>query len=284
MKLEDRNLGYPAEDIHMASFPSRHHVGVSKYLSVPVCLIGRIVWLAMLASALPATGQQVYPTPVTTDVCEFELIFDGKTLNGWEGDSKYWHVENGCLVGEVTPETLLKENSFIIWRGGTTRDFELKAEYRISAHGNSGINYRSAPVAKSPFALRGYQADIDGEQKYTGQNYEERGRTFLALRGDISRVDTDGKSRIIGAVGDKDALAAFVKNEDWNEYHLIVRGNVMVHLVNGHVMSVVVDDDPVNRKFDGLLGVQVHVGPPMKIEYRNFRLKKVSPDLTPGKG
>jgi hypothetical protein len=231
----------------------------------------------VLASALPATGQQVYPTPATNDQSGFETIFDGKTLDGWEGDPKYWRVENGCLVGEVTPETLLKENSFIIWRGGTTRDFELKVEYRISAYGNSGINYRSDPVVNSPFALRGYQADIDGENHYTGQNYEERGRTFLALRGDISRADADGKSRIIGSVGDKDALAAFAKNKDWNEYHLIVRGSTLIHLLNGHLMSVVVDDDPVRRKFDGSLGVQVHIGPPMKIEYRNFRLKKVSP-------
>jgi hypothetical protein len=267
----------------MISYPSRRHAGVSKFLSVSVRAVWQIVWLAMLASALPARGQQIYPTPAKNDISGFELIFDGKTLNGWEGDPKYWRVENGCLVGEVTPETLLtKGNSFIIWRGGTTRDFELKVEYRISARGNSGINYRSVQVANS-FRMRGYQADIDGEQHYTGQNYEELGRTFLALRGDICRVDADGKSRIIGSVGDKNALAAFIKNEDWNEYHLIVRGNVMVHLLNGHVMSVVVDDDPVNRKFDGLLGVQVHGGPPMKIEYRNFRLKKLFPELTPGK-
>ncbi len=106
---------------------------------------------------------------------------------------------------------------------------------------------------------------------------------ICTLRGDISRVDADGKSRIVGSVGDKDALAAFIKNEDWNEVHLIVRGNTMTHLVNGHVMSVVVDDDAANRKFDGLLGVQVHVGPPMKIEYRNFRLKKLSPEIVPAK-
>ena len=167
------------------------------------------VLLLLLAIALPAIGQQVYPTPGTNDETGFERIFDGKTLNGWEGDPKYWRVESGCLVGEVTPDTLLKQNSFIIWRGGTTRDFELKVEYRISAKGNSGINYRSVQITNSAFALRGYQSDIDGANKYTGQNYEEKGRTFLALRGDISRVDADGKSRIIGSVGDKDALPAF---------------------------------------------------------------------------
>ena len=237
--------------------------------------------VAFALMTTPSIAQQVYPTPATNDVSGFESIFDGKTLNGWEGDPKYWRVENGCLVGEVTPETLLKQNSFIIWRGGTTRDFELKVEYRISAKGNSGINYRSVQITNSPFAMRGYQSDIDGANKYTGQNYEEKGRTFLALRGDISRVDADGKSRIVGSVGDKDALATFIKSEDWNEVHLIVRGNTMTHLVNGHVMSVVVDDDTVNHKFDGLLGVQVHVGPPMKIEYRNFCLKKISPELIP---
>ena len=68
-----------------------------------------------------------------------QTIFDGKTLNGWEGDPKYWRVENGALVGEVTPETLLKTNSFVIWRGGVTKDFELKVDYRITDRGNSGI-------------------------------------------------------------------------------------------------------------------------------------------------
>ncbi len=234
-------------------------------------------------SAHFSLAQQVMPTAAPHDETGFESIFDGKTLTDWEGDPKYWRVENGTLVGEVTPETLLKQNSFIIWRGGTTRDFELKVEYRISSKGNSGVNYRSEEIAGQPYAMRGYQADIDGAQRYTGQNYEEKGRTFLALRGDISRVDTDGKARIIGSVGDKTALAATVKNEEWNEYHLIARGNVLTHLLNGHVMSVVIDDDPAHRKFDGLLGVQVHVGPPMKIEYRHFRLKRLAPEIVPAK-
>src|SRR5262245_35461305 len=238
----------------------------------------RLTTLAILtlASFRITQAQQVSPERGDKDEVGFESIFDGKTLTGWEGDPKYWRAESGCLVGEVTPDTILSQNTFIIWRGGATRDFELKVDYRITAGGNSGINYRSEEIPNSHFAMRGYQADIDGANKYTGQNYEEKGRTFLALRGDISRVDADGKARIIGSVGDKDALGALVKKDDWNAYHLIVRGNVMTHLLNGHVMSVVVDDDPQHRKFDGQLGVQVHVGPPMKIEYRNFRLKKLA--------
>lgn len=236
-------------------------------------MLFRFIPLVLLAVVSPLPGQQVYPTPAAGDSSGFVSIFDGKTLDGWEGDPTFWRVENGCLVGEVTPETLLKQNSFIIWRGGMTGDFEMRVEYRVSDKGNSGINYRSETVDGQPYALRGYQSDIDGADKYTGQNYEERGRTFLAMRGDISRADADGKSRIIGSVGDMDALAGFIKKGDWNEVHLIVRGNTMIHMVNGHVMSVVVDDDPVRRKREGLLGVQVHVGPPMKIEYRNIRLK-----------
>ena len=147
------------------------------------CLFQRVVLLLLLATTLPAIAQQIYPTPATNDVAGFEQIFDGKTLSGWEGDPKYWRVENGCLVGEVSPETLLKQNTFIIWRGGTTRDFELKVEYRISAKGNSGINYRSVQITNSPFAMRGYQSDIDGANKYTGQNSRRRGGRFWRCAG-----------------------------------------------------------------------------------------------------
>jgi hypothetical protein len=231
--------------------------------------------IAVLCAFLPLAAQQTMPEPMIKDETGFEAIFDGKTLNGWDGDPKYWRVENGSLVGEVTPETLLKQNTFIIWRGGLSKDFELKVEYRITSGGNSGINYRSVEVPGQKWVLRGYQADIDGQQRYTGQNYEERGRTFLALRGQMTRNEEGKKARMIASLGDLKELQSYIKDEDWNEYHLIVRGNVLVHILNGHVMSMVIDDDPPNRRFDGLIGVQVHVGPPMKIEYRNFRMKKL---------
>jgi Domain of Unknown Function (DUF1080) len=208
----------------------------------------------------------------------FATIFNGKTLDGWDGDPNYWRVEDGCMVGEITPENIIKRNTFLIWRGGAPKDFELKVEYRISAQGNSGINYRSVELTDAKWSLAGYQADIDGPARnkpplrHTGQVYEERGRTFLARRGEMVRVDPTGKPTVIGSLGETKALETFITT-DWNEYHLIARGNVITHLLNGHVMSIVIDDDPVNRRFDGLLAVQVHVGPPMKVEYRNFRLK-----------
>jgi hypothetical protein len=231
------------------------------------------------AVSVPAAAQQTYPEAAASDEAGFERIFDGKTLDGWEGDPQYWRVENGSLVGEVTPETVMKQNSFVIWRGGVTRDFELKVEYRVSGRGNSGLNYRSVEIPGVPWAVRGYQFDIDGQDRnqnnirHTGQNYEERGRTFMALRGQVVRAEEPGKRKVIGSVGDIDALKSFMKSDDWNEIHIIARGNVLTHMLNGQVMSIVVDEDAAHRKAEGLLGVQVHVGPPMKIEYRNFRLK-----------
>ncbi len=221
----------------------------------------------------PPPGPQVYPHPLTDSDEGFHPIFDGETLKDWEGDPKYWRVENHTLVGEITPETLLKQNSFIIWRGGAPANFELKAEYRITPKGNSGINYRSVEIPGTRYLLRGYQADIDGANKYTGQNYEERGRTFLAMRGTVTHVAEGTGATVIASLGSPDDLKAFIKPNDWNQYHLIVRGNLLIHILNGHIMSEVIDDDTPNRKFQGLIGVQVHVGPPMKVEYRNILLK-----------
>jgi hypothetical protein len=239
--------------------------------------IHHILGCTILATLFCSHNARAVMPEATNDESGFTVIFDGKTLKGWEGDTNYWRVENGTLVGEITPEKILKRNSFIIWRGGTTKDFELKVEYRISAKGNSGINYRSTfvPETNAPWAMRGYQADIDGANRYTGQNYEERGRTFLALRGQATRIEEGKTPQIIGSLSNTNELLSVIKSEAWNEFHLIVAGNTMTHILNGHVMSVVVDEDAKNRTLDGLLGVQVHVGPPMKVEYRNFRFKEL---------
>lgn len=235
----------------------------------------------LVAQTPPPPAAPPLPAPPADPDAGFVPIFDGRTLDGWDGDTRYWRVEDGVLVGEITPATIVKRNTFIIWRGGEPADFELKLEYRVSADGNSGVNYRSVQLADAPWSLAGYQADIDGEGRggarfrHTGQNYEERGRTFLARRGELVRVDPGGRPAIIGSLGDKDALAAVIRAGDWNEYHLIARGHVLTHLLNGRVMSVVIDDDTAARRARGLLGVQVHVGPPMKIEFRRIRLKQL---------
>ncbi len=223
----------------------------------------------------------------------FVHIFDGKTLKNWKGDPKYWRVENGALVGEVTPEILLKNNTFIVWEGGQPADFELKLEFLIQESGNSGINYRSEKIDSIPFALRGYQADIDGKVRYTGQNYEEKKRTTLAYRGEKVVINSQPNANmheslranvkkncwqsreVIGSLGTSDSLKTLIHFEDWNQVHLIVKGNRLKHYVNGVLMSDVTDNDTINRSDKGYLGVQVHVGPPMRVAYRNILLKNL---------
>src|SRR4029077_2462365 len=171
----------------------------------------RRTFLGALAAA-PLAAQYVpkqsdRPEPPTGDEPGFKPIFDGKSLAGWDGDPKYWRAENGALVGEITPETVIKSNTFIIWQGGAPADFELKADYRITAAGNSGINYRSVVVPDpvtptNKFAMRGYQFDIDGANRYTGQNYEENGRLFPALRGQTPHVVGGRKPIMLSSTGD----------------------------------------------------------------------------------
>ena len=219
------------------------------------------------------------PEPLKEDESGFFSIFDGKTLSGWEGDPKYWRVADGVMTGEITPETIIKSNTFIIWRGGAPADFELKVDYRITSGGNSGINYRSVVVPdkvtpENKYAMRGYQCDIDGQNRYSGNNYEEKGRLFLAERGQVTHVTGTRRPIVLSSLGDNKDLAGLIAN-DWNSIHLIVRGNVLMHLITGHAMSVVFDDDTAGRTMKGLIGVQVHVGGPMKVEYRNWRLKNL---------
>jgi len=179
----------------------------------------------------------------------FVSISNGRDLKGWKGDSTYWRVENGLLIGEVTPSTLLKRNSFIIYQKNMPDNFELKVEYRVSAKGNSGINYRSVLIDGERFALKGYQADIDGEDNWSGQNYEERGREFLALRGQKVVIEPNGKIQLTDTLGTKADLQKFIHKEDWNEYHLIINGNRLQHFINGVLMSDVTDQDSVHQTF-----------------------------------
>ena len=215
----------------------------------------------------------------------YTQIFDGVSLKGWDGDSKFWRAEGGAIVGQSTAENKVTENTFLVWRGGEPADFELKLEFRINAT-NSGIQFRSEHLPAGTDAgrggkiagnwvLKGYQADIDFNNQWTGQIYEERGRTFLALRGQFSHVTAEGKPEVWGALETSpDLLKALIKQNDWNQVHLIARGNLLTEIVNGHVTSVLLDDDAKGRAMKGLLGFQIHVGDPMKVEFRNIWLKQ----------
>ncbi len=222
--------------------------------------------LIILSNVLIAEAQQTG---------QFIKMFDGKSMKGWEADTTFWKVKDNSFVGEVTAKTPIKTNTFLIWRGGLPANFEFKAKYKISPEGNSGINYRSEELPDIKYALKGYQADIDGGNVYSGQNYEERGRGFLAKRGEIALLKTDKEPTITGSVGNSDALKRNIKEGDWNEIHIIVNNNRMKHYINGVLMSDVTDEDLVKRKMKGLLGLQVHVMATMKVEYRDLYIKQL---------
>jgi hypothetical protein len=253
------------------------------------------VWMATVAAQTPEPGRTGQGRPpgsprgaeplVIDDRTGFESIFDG-TLKGWDGDPEFWRAEGGVLIGESSEQHVVKENTFVIWRGGEPRDFELKVAFRMSST-NSGIQFRSVQLPQGSmdgqrkvegrWVLKGYQADIDFANQFTGQIYEERGRGFLAMRGQAVHVP-DGATRpkTIGQLQQSaDELKTLIKVNDWNRVHIIARGNLLMQIVNGAVMSIVVDDDTKNRALGGLLGFQMHVGPPMKLELRDIWLKKL---------
>jgi len=206
----------------------------------------------------------------------FQPIFDGKSLEGWDGNPAYWRVEDGAITGETTQEKPTKTNTFLIWRGGKVDDFELRLEYRIRNH-NSGIQYRSRelPGEENRWRVHGYQADLVAEGPYTGILYEEGGRGILALRGQKVVIGEDHKPKEIGSVGDPDELLASIKKDDWNEYTVIAQGNHLIHKINGRVMSETIDEDQAKRRRSGILALQLHAGPPMQVQFRNLRLKRL---------
>lgn len=207
----------------------------------------------------------------------FQPIFDGKSLEGWDCDPDFWRVADGAMIGETKADHQPKQNIFCIWKGGSPADFELKMQYKLSGAetGNSGVQYRSVELPDvAKWVMKGYQFDIDGKQQYTGQIYEERGRAFLALRGQMAYVGDGQKVGAVGSTGDGDQLKGLIKLEDWNDIHIIARGNTLIQMINGHVMSMLVDDDKANRMMAGEIGIQLHkTANAMKIETRNIRLK-----------
>jgi len=202
----------------------------------------------------------------------FRPIFDGKSTSGWDGDPDFWRVENGALVGQTEANKQPRQNTFLIWRGGSPADFELKLDFRLTGF-NSGIQFRSVELPDIKWAMKGYQADMDGEQQYTGQIYEERGRGTLALRGQFAYIGDGKKPAMVGSLGDAEELKKLIHGDGWNALWLIARGNTIEQLLNGRLMSMLIDDDTAGRRMDGLIGIQVHLGPPMKIEVKNIRLK-----------
>ena len=218
------------------------------------------------------------PVPISEDDAGFQALFDGKTLNGWDGNPALWRVEGGVIMGETKADTVLQRNTFLIWKGGPVRDFELKLEVQLSgdlATANTGVIYRGVP-AGDQWSIKGYQADMDLMGYYSGNLHGERDCPCqMAPRGQFSRADPQGNIRLVGRISDPDALRGQLNIGGWNRYHLIVRGNVHVLIMNGFVTALFISDEANSRwATEGMLGLQLHNGPSERVMFRNVLYRK----------
>ncbi len=208
------------------------------------------------------------------DADGFVSVFNGKKLQNWSGDKKYWSVKDGALTG-VTDGSL-KMNRFITWTPSTIRNFDLRVKVKVSDGGNSGIQYRG--ISRPDLGLdvvTGYQCDVvSNNSNYNGMLYEEKGRRILSHTGEKVIVDSEGQPWVVGQMPVKE-----FEPDQWHDYRVLVEGNHHQHWIDGHKTADLIDLDEKGRVLEGVLAVQVHVGPPMEIQYKDFRIKHLPDEL-----
>ncbi|MDG1810250.1 MAG: DUF1080 domain-containing protein [Pirellulaceae bacterium] len=204
------------------------------------------------------------------DAADGHSIFDGETLQGWVGDPKFWRVENGAIVGQSTADNPVKANTFLTWDKGEVKDFEMSFKFRMDG-GNSGVQIRSQP--KDNFRVVGYQADFDAKNAYTGIFYDEGGRGILVPRCKQVTIDADGKKTVVDGAVDEATYLSGIKEGDWNEVVITAVGPKLTHSINGNVSAVLIDHQKDAAEASGILALQLHSGPPMKVEFKDLVLQ-----------
>ncbi|MCL2103591.1 MAG: DUF1080 domain-containing protein [Kiritimatiellaeota bacterium] len=200
-------------------------------------------------------------------------LFNGKDLTGWEGAPGWWSVEDGALTSESTAEKPCKAANYLIWTGGQPKDFELTADFKLSEKGNSGIQIRSE--ARPDWDTYGYQADMTGDGELVGFVYHHK-HGLIAGRGEDVSFDADGK-RVVKPLGDPAELLKVYKKEDWNSYRVVCLGPVIETYVNGVKMCRFTGQGGDDAK-GGLIALQMHPGPPMKVQFKNIMLNTETAD------
>jgi hypothetical protein len=228
----------------------------------------------LLSLAATATGSAQQTPAAPPPPPGFQAIFNGKDLTGWSGSGKYWSVQDGALTG-VTDGTL-DYNRFITWKDGLVKNFELRVKVKVTPGGNSGLQYRGQERPDlGEWVVTGYQCDVvPARDDYNGMLYEERGRRILAHTGEKVIIDPQGQPWVVGKLPVRNFPA-----DQWHDYRVLVEGNHHRHWIDGVPTVDVIDLDEKGRALQGVLAVQVHVGPPMKIQYRDFWLKPLPDDL-----
>ena len=242
-------------------------------------------WIMVVVAGL-CLGMTVPATAAEADKEGFVALFDGKTLDGWDGNPDFWSVADGAIRGQTTKEKKTRGNTFCIWKGGVVEDFELRLKFRIE-NGNSGVQYRSLGLGK--WVVSGYQAEVCNKKGKVGFLYHEKGRGYLCNVGQKVEVTKDGKKNVVGKLGDPMELTKTYQEKGWNDYRIVARGNHIVQYLNGVQTIDLVDnqlDDGTgeggpNRKagrLKGILALQIHAGPPMTVEFKDIKLKVLKAD------
>ncbi|HEY0967138.1 MAG TPA: DUF1080 domain-containing protein [Opitutaceae bacterium] len=239
---------------------------------------------AAAAAAAPAARPQ--PDPIDfNDTAGWQSLFDGSTLAGWDGNPAVWRVTDGAMVGEYTsPEGTRNPSTFLIWKGGEPADFELKLEIKMEgATADSGIQYRgyyptpaagATPAPGAQWAINGYQYDFNFINTFNANLAEAgQGRGVIAFRGQMVRTEAGKRPRLLSQLGTFDGLGGHYRVNDWNQIHLIARGNTLVQMMNGHVMAILIDEDVTKLKTKGLIGLQCAGPGSVRISFRNVWLK-----------
>jgi len=198
----------------------------------------------------------------------FVPMFNGKDLAGWEGQPGWWHVEDGAITAESTPAKPCTKCNYLMWRGGKPGDFEMRCSYKLVG-GNSGIQIRSRELPD--WDTFGYQADMEAGDQWTGALFEHE-RGGIAMRGEKVEIDKDGRKHVT-RIGDPKELGKHVKKNDWNHYRVIARGPEITLEINGVVMSQAIDHQEGKAARSGIIALQMHPGPPMKVQFKDLRIK-----------
>jgi hypothetical protein len=214
---------------------------------------------------------------------DFQTLFNGKDLSGWDGMPGFWSVRDDAITGQTTAEKKLKANTFLVWQGGDVKNFELRLSFRLLAdneqgRANSGIQYRSKVLDPATWVVGGYQADLEFTRPYLGMLYEEKGRGIVMTAGEHVRLlpaGADGKTVVEkhSTPTDPAELASTYRKGDWNEMVIIARSNHLQHFVNGKLTAEVTDLDDGKVSKSGVLALQLHTGPNMTVQFKDIRLK-----------
>ena len=199
------------------------------------------------------------------------VLFDGETLDGWRGRDDLWSVQDGQIVGQTSDDDPIEGNTFLIYQDNIAGDFELTLQYKIES-GNSGIQYRSRVVDEDAFVVSGYQADIDSTGKFTGIVYEEKARGILATRGQSVAIFADGE-KTTESFGKPEEIAMGIHDGEWNDYRVLVRGPQVEQYINEALTARVLDGEAGKSAACGVIALQLHRGPAMKVRFKNVTLR-----------